>query len=78
MLVIIDYISKWAEVVPLKDNKACDMVVFIKHHIIYHFDVSRWIVHDNGPQFISQAIAYVRSSRFRSSHPWLIVLLQMV
>jgi len=31
------------------------MIKFIKHHVIYRFGVSRRIVHDNGPQFVSQA-----------------------
>ena len=31
------------------------MIKFIKHHVVYRFDVPRRIVHDNGPQFVSQA-----------------------
>ena len=31
------------------------MIKFVKHHVIYHFGVPRRIVHDNGPQFVSQA-----------------------
>ena len=27
---------------------------FIKHHVIHRFGVPRQIIHDNGPQFISQ------------------------
>jgi len=54
ILVIIDYFSKWAEAVLLKEVKTSDVIKFIKHHVIYHFGVPRQIVHDNGPQFVSQ------------------------
>ena len=54
ILVITDYFSKWAEVVPLKEVKTSDVIKFIKHHVIYRFGVPRWIVHDNGAQFVSQ------------------------
>jgi len=30
------------------------VVNFIKHHVIHRFGVPRQIIHDNGPQFISQ------------------------
>ena len=40
---------------PLKKAKTPNVIKFIKHHVLYHYDVARRIVHDNGPQFISQA-----------------------
>ena len=49
ILAITDYFSKWAEVVPLKEIKTSDVIKFIKHHVLYRFGVSRWIVHNNGP-----------------------------
>ena len=55
ILAITDYFSKWAESIPLREVKASDMVKFVKHHVIYRFGVPRRIVHDNGPQFVSQA-----------------------
>ena len=54
ILAITDYFSKWAEDVPLIEVKTSNVVNFIKHHIIHQFGVSRRIIHDNGPQFISQ------------------------
>src|SRR3954466_12168051 len=53
ILAIIDYFSKWAEAIPLREVKATDIVKFIKHYVIYRYGVPRRIVHDNGPQFIS-------------------------
>ena len=55
ILVITDYFSKWVEAISLKEVKTFDVIKFIKHHKIYHFDIPRRIVHDNEPQFISQA-----------------------
>src|SRR5436189_3863376 len=53
ILAVTDYFSKWAEAIPLREVKTSDFIQFIKHHVIYRFGVPRWIVHDNGPQFIS-------------------------
>jgi len=55
ILAITDYFSKWAEVIPIIEVKTSNMVNFIKHHVIYRFRVPRQIIHDNGPQFVSQA-----------------------
>ena len=60
ILVITDYFSKWARVVLLTEIKNTNMANFIKHHIIHQFGVSRRIIHDNGPQFVSQAIFQFR------------------
>src|ERR1700722_12203697 len=31
-----------------------DVIKFMKHHVIYYFGVPRWVVYNNGPQFVSQ------------------------
>jgi len=55
ILAITDYFSKWAEATPLVEVKTTNMVNFIRHHVIHRFNVPRWIIHDNGPQFSSQS-----------------------
>jgi len=55
ILFITGYFSKLAEAIPLKEVKTSDAIKFIKHHVVYCFGVPRWIIHDNGPQFINQA-----------------------
>ena len=35
--------------------KTSDVIKFIKHHVVNRFGVPRRIIHDNGPQFVSQA-----------------------
>ena len=54
ILAITDYFSKYAEAIPLNKVKTSDMIKFIKYHVVYRFGVPRWIIHDNGPQFVSQ------------------------
>ena len=44
-----------AEAIPLREVKTSNMIKFIKHHVVYHFGIPWQIVHDNGPQFVSQA-----------------------
>jgi len=51
----MDYFFKWAKIVPLKEVKTPNVIKFIKHHVLYHFGVPWQIVHDKGPQFVSQA-----------------------
>ena len=53
ILAITDYFSKWAEAIPLREVKTSDVIKFIKHHVIYRYDVPRRIIHDNGTQFDS-------------------------
>ena len=54
ILTVTDYFSKWAKVASLAEVKTINVVNFIKHYVIHRFGVPRWIIHDNGPQFISQ------------------------
>jgi len=55
ILAITDNFSKWAEAIPLKEVKISDVIKFIKHHVIYRFGIPQRIIHDNGPQFVSQS-----------------------
>ncbi|XP_020245255.1 uncharacterized protein LOC109823389 [Asparagus officinalis] len=55
ILAITDYFSKWAEAILLSEVKTSNVIKFLKHHIVYRYDVPRHIIHDNGPQFVSQA-----------------------
>jgi len=55
ILSITNYFFKWAEAIRLREVKTSDVIKFIKHHVVYRFGVPRRIVHDNRPQFVSQA-----------------------
>ncbi|KAL0284239.1 UNVERIFIED_CONTAM: hypothetical protein Sangu_2837400 [Sesamum angustifolium] len=51
ILAAIDYFSKWAEAVPLKEVKKENVVDFICTHIIYCYGVPRYIIPDNEKPF---------------------------
>ena len=55
ILAITDYFSKWVEVVPLVEVKTTNVINIIRYHAIHRFGVPRRIIHDNGPQFVSQS-----------------------
>jgi len=59
IFAIMDYFSKWAEAVPLKQVKTPNVIKFIKHHVLYHFGVPRRIVHNNGPPIHQTSILEV-------------------
>jgi len=42
------------EAIPLNEVKTSNVINFIKHHVMHRFGVPRLIIHDNGPQFLSQ------------------------
>jgi len=44
ILAIIDYFSKWAKAIPLKEVKTADVIKIVKHHVIYRFGVPRRIM----------------------------------
>ena len=57
ILAVIDYFSKWAEVVPLKEVKKENVVNFIRSNIIYRYGVPRYIITDNGKPFYNKLIS---------------------
>ena len=56
ILAAIDYFSKWAEAVPLREVKKEHVVNFIRTHLIYRYGVPRFIVTDNGKQFYNSLV----------------------
>ena len=54
ILAITDYFSKWVEAIPLIKVKTSNVINCIKYHVIHRFGVPKQIIHDNGPQFVSQ------------------------
>nr|XP_009761536.1 PREDICTED: uncharacterized protein LOC104213700 [Nicotiana sylvestris] len=51
ILASIDYFSRWAEVVPLKEVKKEIVVDFIESNIIFRYGIPRYIIIDNGTPF---------------------------
>jgi transposase InsO family protein len=54
ILVIIDYITKWVEVIPMKSVTSKDVINFIKEHVIHRFGIPQTITTDGGSVFISE------------------------
>jgi len=48
ILVAVDYVSKWVEVIPCKTNDNKVIVKFLKENIFSHFGTPRAIISDNG------------------------------
>ena len=57
ILAAIDYFSKWAKVVPLKEVKKENVVNFIRSNIIYRYGVSQYIIIDNGKPFYKKLMS---------------------
>jgi len=51
ILVAVDYVSKWVEVMALKEVKKENVTSFIRVNIIYRFGIPRYIITDNGKPF---------------------------
>nr|XP_009762357.1 PREDICTED: uncharacterized protein LOC104214397 [Nicotiana sylvestris] len=56
ILAAIDYFSKWAEVVPLKEVKKETVVDFIKSYIIFRYSIPRYIITDNEMPFDNKLV----------------------
>ncbi|XP_049381171.1 uncharacterized protein LOC125845671 [Solanum stenotomum] len=56
ILVAVDYVSKWVEVVALPSNDAKVVVKFIQKHIFTRFETPRAMISDGGTHFINNSV----------------------
>jgi hypothetical protein len=54
ILAIMDYFTKWVEVIPMKSVTSKDVVNFIKEHVIHRFGIPQTITTDGGSVFIAK------------------------
>jgi hypothetical protein len=54
ILVAVDYVSKWVEVVALPSNDARAVVSFLKQNIFSRFGVPRALISDEGTHFLNK------------------------
>jgi hypothetical protein len=54
ILAIMNYFTKWVEVIPMKLVTSKDVVNFIKEHVIHRFGIPQTIMTDGGSVFISE------------------------
>ena len=50
-LVVVDYVSKWVEVVATPKNDAKTIIKFLKKNIISHFGLPKVLISDGGSHF---------------------------
>ena len=59
ILVAMDYVSKWVEVVAAPKNDAKTMVKFLKKNIFAQFGVPRVLISDGGSHFCNSQLQKV-------------------
>jgi len=56
LLVIIDELSKWIELIPMKSAKAINVVEAVEDNIFCRYGTPKYIISDNGSQFVSKIV----------------------
>ncbi|XP_050877724.1 uncharacterized protein LOC127081515 [Lathyrus oleraceus] len=56
ILVAVDYVSKWVEVVALPTNDAKVVVTFLNNNIFSRFEVPRALISDEGTHFLNKLV----------------------
>ena len=54
ILLAVDYVSKWVEVIPMRINDHTVALKFLKEHIFSHFGMPRAIISDGGLHFCNR------------------------
>ncbi|KAK6144769.1 hypothetical protein DH2020_021589 [Rehmannia glutinosa] len=57
ILVAIDYVSKWIEVIPCRNNDHKTVIKFLKENILSRFGIPRVIISDGGTHFCNKVFA---------------------
>ena len=56
VLVATDYLTKWTEVVALKNMTHREVIEFVTEHIIHRFDIPQTLTTDQGASFMSKEV----------------------
>jgi transposase InsO family protein len=59
ILTTIDYFTKWVEVIALRNATSQQVVEFIEHNILSHFETPAEILTDNGSAFMSDVMLHL-------------------
>ena len=54
ILLVVDYVSKWVEVIPCPRNDANTVMEFIQRNILSRFRAPRTIISDEGSHFANK------------------------
>jgi hypothetical protein len=55
ILVTVDYISKWIEAIPSRNNDHKTMIKFLKENILSRFGIPRAMINDGGTHFCNKS-----------------------
>jgi hypothetical protein len=53
VLVVTDYLTKWTEVMPLKNMTHKEVISFVLEHIVHRFGMPQTLTTDQGAAFMS-------------------------
>ena len=59
ILVAIDYVSKWIEVMSCRNNDSKTVVKFLRENILSRFEIPRAIISDGGKHFCNKSFEYL-------------------
>ena len=59
ILVAVDYVSKWVETIPSRNNDHKTMIKFLKEHILSQIGISRAILSDGGTHFCNRSFKFL-------------------
>ena len=75
ILVAVDYVSKWVEVIALANNEGKSVTTFLKKNIFSRFGTPRAIISDGAPTSATDCSrGYWRNMRFTIMWPLLTIL----
>ena len=55
ILVAVDYVSKWIEAIPSRNNDHKTMIMFLKENILSRFGITRAMISDGGTHFCNKS-----------------------
>jgi Integrase zinc binding domain/Integrase core domain len=66
LLVIVDYFTRWIEIFPMRTITSTDIVEVLINQVFARYGLPRYILSDNGPQFVSNLFSeFCRSLKIR-------------
>jgi hypothetical protein len=67
ILVAVDYVSKWIEAIPSRNNDHKTMIKFLKENILSRFGISRAMISDGGTHFCNKSFECLMK-KYRIAH----------
>jgi hypothetical protein len=70
ILVVMDYFTKWTEVIPLRNMTHREVISFVQGHIIHRFGIPQSLTTDQGASFMSHQFKEFTRSKLLNSSPY--------